>query len=86
MVNDIPKIKLYGSETCHKTNYYKDLIDETRLPYQFLDVIENHNYANELRSLYESGKLNFPTITIGTKKLRNPTKEELMKGIKKLIP
>ena len=39
-----------------------------------------------MRGLYKSGKLNFPTITIGKKKLRNPNDEELDKWLNKLIP
>ena len=74
-MNDIPEIKLYGVEGCHKTNYYKILLDKTKLPYQFLDVEQNKDHAEELRGLYENRKLNFPSITIGKKKLRN-----LLKG------
>jgi glutaredoxin len=85
-VNTIPTIKLYGAAGCHKSNYYKLLLDRTNLPYQFLDVENNETSAEELRSLYENGRLNFPTITIGKKKLRNPYKEELEKWLNKLIP
>ena len=85
-MNTIPDIKLYGADGCHKTNYYKLLLDETKLSYQFLDVENNKDHAEELRSLYENGKLNFPTITIGKKKLRNPYKEELVRWLNKLIP
>jgi len=74
-------IKLYGSEACHKTKYYKALLDEKELTYQFLDVVQNDTYAEELRNLYETRKLNFPTLTIGSKKLRNPKKEDLLKWI-----
>jgi hypothetical protein len=62
------------------------LLDKTDLPYQFLDVENNETSAEELRSLYENRRLNFPTITIGKKKLRNPYKEELEKWLNKLIP
>ena len=85
-MNSIPKIKLYGASDCHKTHYYQILLDKTELPYQFLDVEQNEGHAVELRGLYENRKLNFPTITIGTKKLRNPYKEELEKWLNKLIP
>ncbi len=83
-MNDISEIKLYGAANCHKTKEYRLLLDKTKLDYQFLDVKTNENSAEELRSLYKSGKLNFPTITIGKKKLRNPSKEELFKWIVKL--
>lgn len=83
-MNVIPTIKLYGSEGCHKSNYYKSLLDKTTLPYQFLDVKKNEDYAEALRDLYENRKLNFPTITIGKKKLRNPDKEELEKWLNKI--
>ena len=84
--NNIPIIKLYGAEGCHKSNYYKLLLGKTMLPYHFLVVEQNQDNANELRSLYENRRLNFPTITIGAKKLRNPDKEELEKWLHKLIP
>ncbi len=86
MKNTIPKIKLYGADGCHKTNYYKLVLDEIALPYAFLDVEANEDHAKELRGLYENGKLNFPTITIGKKKLRNPYKEDIIKWVNKLIP
>jgi arsenate reductase-like glutaredoxin family protein len=84
-MNNIPKVKLYGAARCHKTNYYKDLLDEIKQSYQFLDVEENEIFAEELRSLYVNKALNFPTITIGKKRLRNPDKEELLKWLNKLI-
>lgn len=85
-MRNIPVIKLYGTDGCHKTHYYQLLLNETRLPYLFLDVEKNISHAEELRDLYENRKLNFPTITIGAKKLRNPHKEELFKWLRKLIP
>lgn len=85
-MKNIPVIKLYGANGCHKTHYYKLLLDDIGLPYDFLDVEQNQDHAEELRGLYENRKLNFPTITIGEKKLRNPYKEELHKWINKLIP
>ena len=86
MIRNVPDIKLYGEKGCMKTHYYQLVLDKIGLPYKFLDVIENEDYAAELRSLYTTNKLNFPTITIGTKKLRNPYKEELLKWMHKLIP
>ena len=86
MIRNRPIIKLYGSEGCHKSRYYKIVLDEIGLAYQFLDVEVNEDHAIELRSLYENGKLNYPTITIGTKKLRNPYKEDILKWMHKLIP
>ncbi|MEZ4795526.1 MAG: N-acetyltransferase [Flavobacteriaceae bacterium] len=79
-------IKLYGANGCHKTHYYQLVLDKIGLPYQFLDVEANEDHAEELRGLYENRKLNFPTITIGKKKLRNPYKKDIIKWINKLIP
>ncbi len=84
-MDKIPQIKLYGSNTCHKTHYYQRLLDETGLSYEFLDVVANEDHGEELRNLYENRKLNFPTITIGQKKLRNPFKEDIDKWLNKLI-
>jgi len=86
MIETIPKVKLYGADGCHKTHYYQLLLAKRNLPFEFLDVEANEDHAEELRGLYENRKLNFPTITIGTKKLRNPTKQELDQWINKLIP
>lgn len=80
----ITEIKLYGAERCHKTQYYKAFLDKKSLNYSFLDVEANDTFAEELRRLYENRKLNFPTITIGNKKLRNPTDKELNKWLEKL--
>jgi arsenate reductase-like glutaredoxin family protein len=77
-------IKLYGTERCHKTQYYQSFLDEKGLEYSFLDIETNESFAEELRGLYENRKLNFPTITIGTKKLRNPSEKDLNKWIEKL--
>ncbi|QTD36744.1 glutaredoxin family protein [Polaribacter batillariae] len=76
-------IKLYGAERCHKTQYYKTFLETRNLDYAFLDVEQNLENAKELRKLYANGKLNFPTITIGKKKLRNPSDKELLKWIDK---
>ena len=81
-----PEIELYGANGCHKTQYYQMVFDKKGLPYKFLDVEVNEDYAEELRNLYENRKLNFPTITIGKKKLRNPNIEALEKWLNKLIP
>ncbi|MDB9721224.1 glutaredoxin family protein [Winogradskyella sp.] len=78
------ELKLYGAERCHKTKYYQTFLNSRNLHYEFLDVEVNDNYAKELRVLYGNGKLNFPTLTLGNKKLRNPTKKELTKWLAKL--
>ena len=76
-------IKLFGTENCHKTQYYKTFLETRNLDYEFLDVKKNKIFAEELRNLYENRKLNFPTITINDKKLRNPSDKDLLKWIDK---
>ncbi len=78
------EIKLYGTERCHKTKHYEAFLKDNKFNYTFLDVEENENFDQELRGLYKSRKLNFPTITTGTKKLRNPSDKELIKWLEKL--
>ena len=85
-MDPLPTIKLYGAARCHKTQFYQLFLDDMGLPYEFLDVEEDKNHAEALRNLYENRKLNFPTVTIGSKKLRNPSKQELVKWLDKLIP
>ncbi|WP_298530783.1 glutaredoxin domain-containing protein [uncultured Algibacter sp.] len=79
------RINLYGIERCHKTSYYKKYLDDLNLNYKFLDVELDEVASETLRNLYENRKLNFPTITIGDKKLRNPSDASLKKWIEKLI-
>lgn len=74
-------VKLFGTEKCHKTNYYKDFLKANKVDYVFLEVENNAKNAAELRTLYENRRLNFPTITIGDKKLRNPSDKELQKWL-----
>ena len=74
-------IKLYGTEKCHKTNYYKNKFIANKVDYIFLDVEKNAKNAEELRAFYKNRGLNFPTITKGDKKLRNPSDKELQKWI-----
>jgi arsenate reductase-like glutaredoxin family protein len=76
-------IKLYGAEKCHKTQHYKAFFFARTIGFTFLDVEKNEENAKELRNLYESGRLNFPTITINHKKLRNPSDKELEKQCKR---
>ncbi len=76
-------IKLFGSKSCHKTQYYVSLLESYNLDFIFLDVLDNEQYAQELRSLFLTKKLNFPTLLIGDKKLRNPHSEELKKWLTK---
>lgn len=70
-------IKLFGRKECHKTKIYQSYLMEKRFHFVFLDVHENDVAADELRSLYTNGKLNFPTILVGTKRLRNPKFKDL---------
>lgn len=77
-------IKLYGSKNCHKSNYYRTFLEARNLDYVFLDVTKNDLHAEELRNLYKNRKLNFPTLLLDEKKLRNPSDYELDKWIKKL--
>jgi len=77
------KIKLYGVERCHKTKYYQAFLKRENLEYTFLDVEKSKEFAEELRGLYENRKLNFPTITIDNKILRNPSEKELIKNLEK---
>ena len=85
-MDPLPTIKLYGAARCHKTHYYQLLLEDRGLAFEFLDVELDESHAEALRQLYENRKLNFPTITIGKKKLRNPSKETLIKWLDKLLP
>lgn len=64
--------------------HYQSFLETHSLDYLFLDVEKNANNAEDLRNLYLNKKLNFPTIVLNTKKLRNPSDDELLKWIDKL--
>ncbi|WP_046743019.1 glutaredoxin domain-containing protein [Kordia zhangzhouensis] len=81
----IPEIRLFGTENCHKTKHYIAFFKNKNLPFLFFDVLKNKESAEILRNLYTNKKLNFPTITIGTKKLRNPQDEVLDKWLSKSL-
>lgn len=74
-------IRLYGAARCHKTQFYITYFQNKNLDFTFLDVEKSEEAAAELRSLYENRKLNFPTILIKDKKLRNPRTEEIEKWL-----
>lgn len=77
------EIRVYGAARCHKTQYYLNFLKERNLVFTFLDVEKNEAFAVELRSLYQTGRLNFPTLMIKGKKLRNPTDKDLRKWLAK---
>ncbi|MBL4707883.1 MAG: hypothetical protein JKY48_05515 [Flavobacteriales bacterium] len=75
------EIILYGTSSCHKTKYYQDYLKNKALSYTFHDVVLDKKQAEELKALYQSGKLNFPTLMLGKKRLRNPNDQELSKQL-----
>ncbi|MBL4706115.1 MAG: glutaredoxin family protein [Flavobacteriales bacterium] len=77
-------IILYGVDSCSKTRHYKQLLDGLGLSYSYRDVAQSDAAANELINLYRTRKLNFPTIMLGTKKLRNPSDFQLKTWLLKL--
>ncbi len=78
-------VKLFGQRDCHKTMIYHSYLKEKGIQFVFLDVHESESAGDELKSLYLNGKLNFPTILIGAKKLRNPKFTDLDKWLKRLL-
>lgn len=80
------EILLYGAARCHKTLYYMEFMDNRNIQYMFRDVERHEVYAQEVRALYRNGKLNFPTIRVGEKRLRNPSDKELLKWLAPNLP
>ena len=74
-------IQLYGAARCHKTQHYMNFLKERNIQFTFFDVEENEDHAEALSNLYENRKLNFPTIMIKGKRLRNPNDNELLKWL-----
>lgn len=82
--NYAEEVQLFGAARCHKTKFYLEYLDDKELKYAFYDVEKEQAHASKLKSLYENGKLNFPTFVINGKRLRNPSMKELQKWIDKM--
>lgn len=76
------KIILFGSENCHKTLYYKAYLTKRNIEFTYKDVIQDNKAAFELRNLYETRRLNFPTLLMNGKKIRNPSDKSLEKHLR----
>jgi ribosomal protein S18 acetylase RimI-like enzyme len=76
-------VKLYGSNECHKTLAYKRHLEELGVDHKFLDVQVDAVAAEDLRSYYADRRLNYPTIAIGERRLRNPPLLELEKELRR---
>lgn len=74
---------LFGSITCHKTNYYKAFLELEKREFTFRDVLKYPEFADKLRNLYPNKYLHFPTILINEKRLRNPKDKDLLKWLNK---
>ena len=74
-------VKLYGAARCHKTQHYMQYLQNRDVAFIFLDVEKNEDAAEELRNLYTTKRLNFPTLLIKGKKLRNPYDSDLEKWL-----
>ena len=83
-MKDYKDIILFGSGSCHKTQFYKEYFEKNGISYHFKDVSLDPEAAEELRSLYENRRLNFPTLLIHGKKLRNPRIIEIEKVLNSL--
>lgn len=77
------EIILYGAQRCSKTRFYQDWLKEHHCAFTFKDVEQSKEAEVELRALYDTGRLNFPTLMIGDKKLRNPSESTLQKWLSK---
>ncbi len=82
-MNNRVNIKIYGAARCHKSQFYLQYFKDSPFDIVFLDVEKNSKHEEELRTLYENRKLNFPTLVINGKKLRNPRTYEIEKVLKK---
>ena len=85
LARDKNDIRVYGAARCHKTQYYMNYLKARNLAFRFLDFEKNSEHANELRNYYIPRKLNFPTLLINGKKLRNPSDRDLEKCLNKQI-
>lgn len=76
-----PAVVLYGAAGCHKTQFYQRYLKDRHIPFAFKDVRQDDLAAQQLKALYTSGRLNFPTLVVAGKKLRNPSTSQLEKWL-----
>ncbi|MEO2053103.1 MAG: hypothetical protein ABGX00_15210 [Allomuricauda sp.] len=73
-------ILLYGTESCHKTQLYKNWLGENNVPFLFKDI-SDEEVGNKLSELYDGKAKHFPTLVVGNKRLRNPSTTEISKWL-----
>ena len=76
-------VTLYGSNECHKTLAYKRHLEGLGVGHEFLDVRLDAEAAEHLRSCYADRRLNYPTIVIGERRMRNPPLLKLEKELRR---
>tara|TARA_R110002073_G_scaffold159477_2_gene314793 strand:- start:1394 stop:1897 length:504 start_codon:yes stop_codon:yes gene_type:complete len=74
-------IKLFGTQNCHKSKFYKQFLMNGGIPFDFYDVEVSQLDKELLSFYYPDGQTHFPTLIIGRKILRNPPQKAIMKHI-----
>jgi mycoredoxin len=72
------KIKpaLYGTDWCPKTTGFKNYFQLMAIPYDYYNV-EKDTQAEQAVKDMNGGKIKFPMVVVGEKKLKNPSIQDL---------
>lgn len=76
------KVKVYGADWCGMTKRSRNLLEELKVDYDFIDIDDDKAGAAWVREQNADGKERKPTIKIGAKVLIEPNDEELSEALK----
>ena len=77
----VQPVRVYGTKRCHKSRFYEDALAEREVDYCLRDVEADPDAAEELKLLFPNGALNFPTLLIQGKRVRNPSERDLDRAL-----
>ena len=69
------KVKVYSTSTCPYCKMLKDFLQEKKVPFENVDVGENHEAAREMKE--KSGQLGVPVMDIEGKIIVGFDKKEI---------
>jgi glutaredoxin-like YruB-family protein len=73
------KVKVYSTSACPYCKMLKDFLQGKNVPFENVDVGENHEAAKEMRD--KSGQLGVPVVDIEGKIIIGFDKEEITKEL-----
>ena len=74
------KVKVYSTPTCPYCYMAKDFLKENNIPFEDINVAEDHDAAHEM--IEKSGQMGVPVVFVGNKMIIGFDKVALDKALK----